>query len=675
MKPRLQLVQSKGGDAAKPIVGRPNGKTAPNGASVGRTTADEIDVQDISHFQFRPLPELDLEFDPSYRALWCLQRHTQRPTFTHQLLKDIASVQQSLKDGFDMAGAADGGIRYLVWASQKRNIFNLGGDLIHFVHLLGERDRDGMRRYAKACIDVCHANHVNLDLPITTVALVKGDALGGGLESALSSDIIVAERRAQFGFPEILFGLYPGMGAYSLASRRIGTSAAERMIFSGRIYSAQELYEMGLVDVLAEDGEGEEALHAFLKRHDKRFEAHRALYEIRRRVKPVTYEEMAAIAERWVETALTLGRLDLRKMQRLAKAQIERMNRDETAEDAVMPAAAAGGAVQGVSPGTSLAMDGSQPPPSGRQAVPTPSTVAPASSSVSSSASSSASTSEPARSSEPAAKRTGPPADKTDQTDQTGDADTHGHVLSQAKDQTIVTVQAGTHSVRHDEHASAASATQDRDVYNLILEGVAEHRAAATLQPGVERLLSEGMDRDEYLEFTEQLYHVVWHFCPTMAAAASRCGDDYRDLRYALYHNIDDEKGHETWVLDDIAALGGDVDAVRRGKPAVPMQAMIGYNYHVAERGNPWGVLGMVHVLEEISMNYSSRVAKVVAERLGITDGSGFKFLSSHGTMDVQHVDSFRHLVNTIRRKEDYEAIIDAAQVNYALFGALFRHA
>ena len=668
MKPRLQLVKSKGGDAAKPIVGRRNGKTAPNGASFGRATADEIDVQDISHFQFGPLPELDLEFDPSYRALWCLQRHTQRPTFTNQLLDDIASVQKSLKDGFDMVGAGDGGIRYLIWASQKRNIFNLGGDLIHFVDLLSERDRDGMWQYAKACIDVCHANHINLDLPITSVALVKGDALGGGLESALSSDIIVAERRAQFGFPEILFGLYPGMGAYSLASRRIGTSAAERMIFSGRIYSAQELYEMGLVDVLAEDGEGEEALHAFLKRHDKRFEAHRALYEIRRRVKPVTYEEMAAIAQRWVETALTLGRLDLRKMQRLAKAQIERMNRDEATEDAVMPAAAAGGAAQGVSPGTSLAMDGAQQPPSGRQAVPTPSTVSSASSSVSSSAS----TSKPARPSEPVAKQTEAPADKTGEADDTAK---HGHVLSEAKDQTIVTVKAGAHSVRHNEPTSAGSATQDRDVYNLILDGVAEHRAAATLQPGVERLLSEGMDRDEYLEFTEQLYHVVWHFCPTMAAAASRCGDDYRDLRYALYHNIDDEKGHETWVLDDIAALGGDVDAVRRGKPAVPVQAMIGYNYHVAERGNPWGVLGMVHVLEEISVNYSSRVAKVVAERLGIADGSGFKFLNSHGTMDVQHVDGFRHLVNTIRRKEDYEAIIDAAQVNYALFGALFRHA
>ena len=210
-------------------------------------------------------------------------------------------------------------------------------------------------------------------------------------------------------------------------------------------------------------------------------------------------------------------------------------------------------------------------------------------------------------------------------------------------------------------------------VYGRLMEAVAEARAAATLQPGVERLLSEGMDREEYLSFLEQLYHVVWHFCPTMAAAAGHCGDESRELRYGLYHNIDEEKGHETWVLDDIADLGGNPDAVANSKPAVPMQAMIGYNYYVAERKSPWAVLGMVHVLEEISANYSGRVAKVVADRLGVTDGKGFRFLGTHGTMDVSHVGSFKGLVENIFNDDDFEALVDAVEVNYALFGALFR--
>ena len=212
-------------------------------------------------------------------------------------------------------------------------------------------------------------------------------------------------------------------------------------------------------------------------------------------------------------------------------------------------------------------------------------------------------------------------------------------------------------------------------VYTRLMEAVAEARAEATLQPGVERLLSEGMDREEYLNFMEQLYHVVWHFCPTMAVAAGHCSDESRELRYGLYNNIDEEQGHETWVLDDIADLGGDPVAVASGKPAVPMQAMIGYNYYVAERKSPWAVLGMVHGLEEISANYSGRVAKVVADRLGVTDGKGFRFLGTHGTMDVSHVGSFKELIENISNDKDFEDLVDAVEVNYALFGALFRDA
>src|SRR3712207_4090014 len=103
-----------------------------------------------------------------------------------------------------------------------------------------------------------------MDLPVITVALVQGDALGGGFECALAHDLIVAERSAKFGLPEVLFNLFPGMGAYSFLSRRIGRQAAERMILSGRVHTAEELHEMGLVDVLAPDGEGEEAVLDFV---------------------------------------------------------------------------------------------------------------------------------------------------------------------------------------------------------------------------------------------------------------------------------------------------------------------------------------------------------------------------------------------------------------------------
>ena len=209
--------------------------------------------------------------------------------------------------------------------------------------------------------------------------------------------------------------------------------------------------------------------------------------------------------------------------------------------------------------------------------------------------------------------------------------------------------------------------------FDRIRDGIADARGHATLQPGFESLLSEGMADDEYLDFLYDLYHIVWHFCPVMAAAASRCTDEYKDLRYALYHQIDDEKGHEDYVLEDIVAMGGDADRARKSEPTIPIQALIGFNYHAASSGNPWGAMGMVHVLEETAATYAVRVARVSAERMGRSQETGFKFLLSHGEMDQEHVTEFQELVEEAARPQDIAAIVSAGRVNYALFYSLFR--
>ncbi|NNG04409.1 MAG: iron-containing redox enzyme family protein [Inquilinus sp.] len=210
-------------------------------------------------------------------------------------------------------------------------------------------------------------------------------------------------------------------------------------------------------------------------------------------------------------------------------------------------------------------------------------------------------------------------------------------------------------------------------VYDRIVEATRESRDAFSSLPLVRHILSEGMPRGAYLEFLEQLYHVVWHFCPTMAAAASRCGEDRRILRYALYHNIDDEKGHEDWVLNDIEAMDGDREAVRNSSAAVPIQAMIGFNYYAAEHLNPTSVLGMVHVLEEIAVSFAAPVVKLTTARIGMTGPKGFTFLTSHSEMDQDHVAQFKDLVQLIESRADQDAIINSAHVNYAMFGALFK--
>ena len=187
-----------------------------------------------------------------------------------------------------------------------------------FLKLIRGGDREGLFRYAKSCIDLLH---VGYNLPITTISLVQGDAFGGGFEGALTTRVLIAERRAQMGLPEILFNLFPGMGAYSLLARKLDPARAERLILSGRMYSAEELSEMGVVDVLAENGQGEEAVYAYMKKHNRSHNGYDAIHKVRQIYNPISYDELLRIVTIWVDTALQLSERDLRVMERIARSQ------------------------------------------------------------------------------------------------------------------------------------------------------------------------------------------------------------------------------------------------------------------------------------------------------------------------------------------------------------------
>ncbi|MGL4967961.1 MAG: crotonase/enoyl-CoA hydratase family protein [Inquilinus sp.] len=268
---------------------------------------------------------LVVELDPVDRIYWCMMRPEGRPSFTPELLHDINDMQRSLQRLFaSRADEAETPFDYYVLASNTPGTFNLGGDLSLFAEKIRAGDRAALRRYGYLCIEAIHRNAIAFDLPVVTIALVQGDALGGGFESALAHDLIVAERGAKMGLPEILFNLFPGMGAYSFLSRRLGVVAAERMIASGRIYSAEELHDMGVVDVLADDGRGRETLREYLIQHRRRRNALSSMYQVRRRVNPVTFQELQDVVDIWVDAALRLEEADLRKMARLTTAQNRR---------------------------------------------------------------------------------------------------------------------------------------------------------------------------------------------------------------------------------------------------------------------------------------------------------------------------------------------------------------
>lgn len=281
------------------------------------------------------LNELEFHFEQDDGVLWAYQRHLSRPSFTLSLLRDVNRFQELMRaHGAKVAPDADAPLRYLVWASRTPGIFNLGGDLPLFVRLIRNRDRAGLERYAKACIDICYSNAADMDLPICTVALAQGDTLGGGFESALSNDLLVAEKSAKFGLPEIIYGLLPGMGAYSFLARRIGPPAAEKLIKSGNIYTADEMYERGIVDLVVDDGAGEEGVREMARKLASRHPAHVGLYRMRRRFEGVTYDELMDIALVWVDTALQLRPVDLRNMERLANLQARRHERSRRAASA-----------------------------------------------------------------------------------------------------------------------------------------------------------------------------------------------------------------------------------------------------------------------------------------------------------------------------------------------------
>ncbi|WP_028310486.1 crotonase/enoyl-CoA hydratase family protein [Derxia gummosa] len=272
-------------------------------------------------------PQYDTEFDPEYGVLWGFFANQGNACFTPELLHDIRRVDSRIQAQHGMVDFDDRSLRanYYVCASRQPGVFNTGGDLALFTQLIAERDRDGLADYAKLCIDNLYARSQRYFCDgLITISLVQGDALGGGFETALSSDIIIAEEQARFGLPEILFNLFPGMGAYSFLARRAGRRVAERLILSGEVVTARELLDLGVIDGVVPDGEGERGVMDWVRRQHRRRNGVQAVFAARDEVQPVTHDELMRVTGLWVDAALRLDDKDLRTMQRLVRAQTRR---------------------------------------------------------------------------------------------------------------------------------------------------------------------------------------------------------------------------------------------------------------------------------------------------------------------------------------------------------------
>jgi DSF synthase len=236
-------------------------------------------------------------------------------------LAGLTEMQRVLDDISESPGV----VRHLVVSSDVTGVFNFGGDLALFVLLVKAQDFESLKMYGRRCIDLVWWLENAARLGVHTTVLVQGDTLGGGLESVLPFHKVIFERSAQAGFPEVLFNLFPGMGAWNLTIRKAGFSAANEMILSGRLYTAEQLYRRSLVDLVVEDGQGEAAIEHVVRSVDVRLRGTLAALQAQRSAAPITYESLLEIVEQWAECALALTTRDLKLMERLARAQVRKL--------------------------------------------------------------------------------------------------------------------------------------------------------------------------------------------------------------------------------------------------------------------------------------------------------------------------------------------------------------
>jgi thiaminase len=177
---------------------------------------------------------------------------------------------------------------------------------------------------------------------------------------------------------------------------------------------------------------------------------------------------------------------------------------------------------------------------------------------------------------------------------------------------------------------------------------------------------------ESYIAFLAQAYHHVKHTTPLLMACGSKVPSSAEWMRDAIAHYIEEELGHQEWILNDIKVCGGDAEAVRNSDPGMAAELMCAYAYDVVQRRNPVGLFGMVLVLEGTSIQIALEAAKNIQSALDLPD-QAFTYLSSHGALDISHMDHFEKVVNRIESNEDRQFVIHTAKRFYKLYGDIFR--
>ncbi len=276
------------------------------------------------------------QVDAANQTDWCFMHSSPpdvyHPCFSEQLLNEMKHGQDLLRRRLSADSNPQAGIHHLVLASDDPSVFNLGGDLSLFLKLIRSGNRGRLLDYARLCVEVAYNFSRLYEDRVHSIAVIQGDALGGGFEAALCCHTIIAEEGTGMGFPEVLFDLFPGMGAYTFLTRRVPAAKAERMMLDARTYPVEELLEMGVVDYVVPKGEGQQFARELIRKHKRMGNALRSMNSVRQASKPVTLDELLAVTTEWVDAAMRLNERALRTMERLVRAQ---QRRAETTPQAI----------------------------------------------------------------------------------------------------------------------------------------------------------------------------------------------------------------------------------------------------------------------------------------------------------------------------------------------------
>lgn len=209
-------------------------------------------------------------------------------------------------------------------------------------------------------------------------------------------------------------------------------------------------------------------------------------------------------------------------------------------------------------------------------------------------------------------------------------------------------------------------------VYDHLVAATEASRNEFLSVPILRRALQGDVTREQYVTFLGQAYNHVRHTVPLLMGCGYRLPDRMNWLRKALGEYIEEEVGHEEWILDDIRACGGDAEAARSAAPFPATELMVAYAYDTVQRRNPVGMFGMVFVLETTSAALASHAAGVIQSSLRLPNNA-FRYLTSHGSLDLEHIQFFQSLVNRFDNPDDVESLLHSAKLFYRLYGDVFR--